>query len=813
MTIRMITLSTMALLGIALHVQPVWGQGRNEVVVQPGQLAPGSDGTFTGLPSVPFINDLGQISFSANVNGTSGGGYSGIFRGSFGNLNEIVRTGQSAPSSGTFAGFGRPAINNSGQMSFSASLTGTSGGTDDNSGIFFYDNSGIIQLVRKGQLAPNADGAFLSFLNLELNDSGQTAFAANLTGTSNTSGIFRATGGNTTQIVRTGQLAPDANGSFSALMGSSLLINNLGQVSFRADLSGTSGGGNDNQGIFRGDGNSITQIARKGQLAPDSNGTFSAFGSATFGNLILGQSFNNLGQVAFSGILTGTSGGTSDNSGIFIGNGSSLTQVARTGQSIGNGTFSFVDNPVLNDSGQAGFVGTVNPTSGGPYTGFFRGSGGTITELVRTGQAAPDSNGTIQGVFANILALNNSGQAAFRCILEATSGGASDDQGIFTSDGIDFLQVVREGDALAGGIVSGVAVPGSSSTTNPGSSDWLNRHGQIAYRASLTDGRTVLGSWTPNLHWRTSSSGAWDNSSQWTLGLNPAFVHDVFIDPASNLTVTGPANNTTVRSLRVGGGTGSASFDLATGVVLTATNGVRVESNGTLTGNGSIIGNVVNHGTVAVTQGSSSIQGDVNNIGIIQINTGAQVTFLGNVTQNGTLWVAGSSSTAVFQGEFSGSGGFVGGGDVFVLGELRPGNSPASVLYDGNLSLGTNTNTFIELGGLNVGQFDQLRVTGDFNLAGELRVSLFDGHSLTLNQEYLIADIGGNLVGQFNGLGEGDLVGVFGGQALFISYTAGNGNDIALFAAIPEPCSTIVWALVSIIVASKRRRIDRLAEN
>ena len=110
----------------------------------------------------------------------------------------------------------------------------------------------------------------------------------------------------------------------------------------------------------------------------------------------------------------------------------------------------------------------------------------------------------------------------------------------------------------------------------------------------------------------------------------------------------------------------------------------------------------------------------------------------------------------MIHGTFGGDGGFGGGGDVLVLGELRPGNSPASVLYDGRLFLGASAGTYIELAGLNVGEFDQLLVTGDLNLAGDLFVTLIGGHTLGFNQEYLIADIGGSPLGQFNGLGEDD---------------------------------------------------------
>jgi hypothetical protein len=142
---------------------------------------------------------------------------------------------------------------------------------------------------------------------------------------------------------------------------------------------------------------------------------------------------------------------------------------------------------------------------------------------------------------------------------------------------------------------------------------------------------------------------------------------------------------------------------------------------------------------------------------------------------------------------------------LFALGDLRPGNSPASVTFDGNLFLGVSSDVFLELGGPSQGEFDQLRVTGDLNLAGDLFVSLIDGHTLDFNQRYLVGDIGGTLLGRFNGLGEGDLVGLFGGHELFISYAAGSGNDIALYTAVPEPGALLMLSTIAIAVMVRRR--------
>jgi hypothetical protein len=73
-------------------------------------------------------------------------------------------------------------------------------------------------------------------------------------------------------------------------------------------------------------------------------------------------------------------------------------------------------------------------------------------------------------------------------------------------------------------------------------------------------------------------------------------------------------------------------------------------------------------------------------------------------------------------------------------------------------------------------------------------------------------DLGGLLSGQFNGLAEGDWVGTFGGQKLFISYTmgSGGGGGVVLFTAVLEPGSGLLVtaaALLGLKAHSRRRRI------
>jgi len=164
-----------------------------------------------------------------------------------------------------------------------------------------------------GNAAPDGNGTLATFADAVLNDGGQAAFSASLAGTagggSDDGGIFAGSGGTLTQIAREGQSVPGGDGVISSF---TLLVrwNDSGTAGFFANLSGTSGGGNDNNGIFLGSGGPLTQIVRKGQVPPGGNGVFAN------PNV---PALNNNGVAGFASSLTGTIGGLNDDSGIFTG--------------------------------------------------------------------------------------------------------------------------------------------------------------------------------------------------------------------------------------------------------------------------------------------------------------------------------------------------------------------------------------------------------------------------------------------------------------------------------------------------------------
>ena len=166
---------------------------------------------------------------------------------------------------------------------------------------------------------------------------------------------------------------------------------------------------------------------------------------------------------------------------------------------------------------------------------------------------------------------------------------------------------------------------------------------------------------------------------------------------------------------------------------------------GLITGQNSLMrfqGGLTNEGALAIGFGASSIIGEIQNDGQIVVSGGGNVTFYDDVVQNKDLVVSqvgSTTSVAVFFGDFTGSGGSSGGGDIFFEGDLQPGNSPALVTFENDVHFGVGAGLEIELGGTMAGaEYDQINVLGDLSVDGDLVVSLIDGFVPSIGQTFTL---------------------------------------------------------------------------
>ena len=250
-------------------------------------------------------------------------------------------------------------------------------------------------------------------------------------------------------------------------------------------------------------------------------------------------------------------------------------------------------------------------------------------------------------------------------------------------------------------------------------------------------------------------------------------------------------------------------------------------SGGTLTNNYGTLNNdsgatLANYGTLF-----NNYDGTLtNSAGATMSNNGTLIngtlTTSGTLTNYGTLtnWEVLSNNGTIdtTNGTFNNNGVIAGTGhikgNVSGSGYVAPGQSAGGMTIDGHL-IHYGGGHEIELGGLFDGgsdqsltEFDWIDVTGNVELAGLLNVSLIDGFKLHRGNWFDILRVGGTLSGQYDELGEGALVGNFGGQDLFITYGGmGDGGGVALFTnAVPEPTTVLIWSMLAGLGMTVRRR-------
>ncbi|QQE12262.1 autotransporter-associated beta strand repeat-containing protein [Planctomycetota bacterium] len=235
--------------------------------------------------------------------------------------------------------------------------------------------------------------------------------------------------------------------------------------------------------------------------------------------------------------------------------------------------------------------------------------------------------------------------------------------------------------------------------------------------------------------------------------------------------------------------------------------------------------------TVGINNGSSTFDGQIQDAaggaGSLTKTGSGTFTLTGDNTYTGNTFVTdgtllasnttgsatGSGDVAVFDGGTLGGNGMI-ASKVFINdgGTLAPGES-AGHLTVNDVVFGIGSTFEVELGGLEAStEYDVLSVLSyailDNGNGPLLDVSLIDGFELDFGQHFEIVNVGDRLIGGFNSLAEGARVSSFNDIDLFITYQAGDGNDIALYtAAIPEPASFVLLGLggLALILRGGRR--------
>jgi hypothetical protein len=332
----------------------------------------------------------GISAFEAYLNGTgiTTSNNLGLWAGSPGNVQLVARTGSHAPglvSGITFSSLDQYySVNSNRVAAFQGQVQGAGISSFVNDDGIWEGAPGLVQLVAQvGTQAPGVGAGTTfayfgsnAFFSPALNDAGTVAFIGGLSGTGvpglPNSGIWMGTPGSLQLIARAGAAAPGTSGAvFGSLASSNIsnvepVLDNLGNLAFRADLASGDSTNQNNFGIFAWSGNSLKLVARAGASAPGIAGA--AFGSPSSAGSFSQPSLSG-GKIAFQCAVRGPGITLDNNLGIWAGTLGSYQLVARSGQHApgtaagvvfgsdsGAGCF---EDPIINSLGEVAFLSVL----------------------------------------------------------------------------------------------------------------------------------------------------------------------------------------------------------------------------------------------------------------------------------------------------------------------------------------------------------------------------------------------------------------------------------------------------------------------
>lgn len=186
-------------------------------------------------------------------------------------------------------------------------------------------------------------------------------------------------------------------------------------------------------------------------------------------------------------------------------------------------------------------------------------------------------------------------------------------------------------------------------------------------------------------------------------------------------------------------------------------------------------------GSTLTATGNARIDGDFENQGLVSGPSAA-------------------GETLVFYNNVTGAGDF--SGTVLFLLEYAPGNSPASIHFDGDLQFASSATLRMEIGGTLHGQeYDALTIGGDLLAAGTLQLSLIGGYAPVYGASFRLFDWG-TQSGWFDAVLLPELSGELEWDASFLASTG-------LIFIVPEPSAGVLFILGAGALLFRRQRKEK----
>lgn len=311
-------------------------------------IGPGTQ--FGNFFTAPLFNDARQVAFRNTLTGTgvSNANRHAMFHGDSSSLELVAREDGPAPNlgPGVFHKYVNSVdtLNADGTISFVNTLEGPNVNTDNQYVLWAGGPDTLMPVMRAGDLAPGIgqDASFYAPRRPDMNASGQIVFASTLTGSgidsSNDIAIWTGTPDALDLVAREGDQAPGTEPGVLFSSFNPTVIGGSGEVAFLGWLSGPGVDASNDTGIWVGGPDSLTLIAREGDLAPGA-GPDARFGSFKY------PSINSRGQVAFTSFLKGPGLDFSNDFGLWATDANDhLALIAREGD-----PFDLNDDPQIED--------------------------------------------------------------------------------------------------------------------------------------------------------------------------------------------------------------------------------------------------------------------------------------------------------------------------------------------------------------------------------------------------------------------------------------------------------------------------------
>ena len=666
-----------------------------------GTINNNSGGVFNVNAGAGYARTVNGAFNNANIVNVNAGATFNIANSNWNNLSGAQLNVTAGASS--IGGTGTSKLNNASTISISSgaslAITGTTtltqqtGGTYTGSGTLILGAGAAFDVAVNASLAPK----------LQIGSGG----AATISG----SGTVTLNGG---ADLRAGTVSPAVVNASGSTM---LALNTVDQVTFSNTVTNQSGAtlqieGITNSGLAAevnftntlnnagtivlttsggGGGGGATLDATGGTINNNSGGVFNLNSGGGYARTVIGAFNNNSGGALNVNINTTYQGGTLTNQGtifvaasttLTIANGATLIQGASgTGTYTGTGTLMLPSGSIFTLNAAASLAPKLQIGSGGAAT--VNGSG-TLTfnggvDLVQGTISVPvvnASGSTMLGFnTANVVTFSNTvtNQSGATLQIDGFTNGGATAEVNFTStlDNAGTIILTTSG----GGGGGGATLDATGGTINNNSGGVFNVNAGAGYA------RAIYGEF--------NNFGAVNVNTSATFNTG---THNLSNESGGTFTI---ASGATLNFLTTGGivrNHNGATFTVASG--------------GTLVMNG--------HDFQNDASGTVALNGDI----YMGDGPGNSALGGGTFTQGGTI--SGSGTLHLEGGTASGStSGWT----------VNPGNSPGMLTIDGSLHFNTAATLNIELAGTGQGQFDVLKVDGNFHFGGDLNTIGYHGYA------------------------------------------------------------------------------------